>query len=244
MPRGIPGFGPNAKAAKTARQQTNGATVVIGTPGTLTGVAEQAGDGDAFIQTQQPFRVAITIEGTAPLLCHRYSVESVAEKATMKKGSEGKKMDDVESYIYRDHDGFICLPGKYLKGALVEAAKFKQDPRSPRKSAKDLVRASVIPLTNLAQLIPIGSKGKPTKAWDGLDTQRVRVQQSAVSRTRPIFHEGWKASFVLMVSLPEYVTPALLRQILNDAGRLVGVGDFRPDYGRFEVVSWEVLGDD
>jgi hypothetical protein len=31
-----------------------------------------------------------------------------------------------------------------------------------------------------------------------------------------------------------------LHQVLGDAGRLVGVGDFRPTYGRFAINKWNI----
>jgi hypothetical protein len=41
--------------------------------------------------------------------------------------------------------------------------------------------------------------------------------------------------------VPEYITSALLLDVTQIAGRLVGIGDFRPTYGRFQVIRWEVL---
>jgi hypothetical protein len=43
-----------------------------------------------------------------------------------------------------------------------------------------------------------------------------------------------------MVNLPEYVSPAALLDTISQAGRLVGVGDFRPTYGRFAVTRFAV----
>jgi hypothetical protein len=54
---------------------------------------------------------------------------------------------------------------------------------------------------------------------------------------------GWQAEFIFMVNLPEYVSQEMLLGLLTDAGRLVGVGDFRPTYGRFQVVAFGVLED-
>jgi hypothetical protein len=39
-------------------------------------------------------------------------------------------------------------------------------------------------------------------------------------------------------STPRHISPSLLHAVLNDAGRLVGVGDFRPTFGRFLVKSY------
>jgi len=180
-----------------------------------------------------PYRVEIIIEGTAPILFHKWSCEAVEAKAAAAKGSKAKKEDDVESYMYRDVDGCICIPGEYLRQAVIEAAKYRQDPRSPRKSAKDLYKASIISLTDLA------STGATEP--DYLDRRRVCVMRAAVTRVRPALNTGWRAGFVFLVQSPEYIDPQTLNSVLCDAGRLVGVGDFRPSYGRFNVTKFEVL---
>lgn len=185
------------------------------------------------IEMQMPYRVQITIEGTSPILFHRWNCESVESKSKARKGSTEKKSDDVESYVYRDDKGNLCIPGEYLRGAIVAAAKFQQDPRSPRKSAADLFKAAIVSLTELASL---GIKG-----WDYLDKRRVVIQRNAITRSRPAMKEGWKATFILMVNLPEYVNPQLLNSTIQAAGKLIGLGDFRPSYGRFNVIGFKVL---
>lgn len=200
-------------------------------------------DAALDVETEVPYIATIRIVGTATILFHRWSNEAVAEKAAAKKGSTAKKTDNVESYVYRDQDDYICLPGRYLIGSMTDprngAAKYRQDPRSTRKSALDLYKAGVHSLTELAQLIPAGQDA-PTKAWDFLDQQRVMVQRQGITRTRPAFHPGWSAEFQLMVLSPQYITPAALHDCLTMAGNLVGVADFRPTYGRFHVTSFEV----
>ncbi len=49
---------------------------------------------------------------------------------------------------------------------------------------------------------------------------------------------GWRAEFQMMINTPEYISPATLHSVLGNAGRLVGIGDFRPSYGRFLVKSF------
>jgi hypothetical protein len=84
----------------------------------------------------RPFIVACTVEGTTDFLSHRYSVDSVASKGKAAKGSAEKKSDDTESYVYRNDDGLICIPGRYPQRAIVEAARFHQDPRSPAQDGE------------------------------------------------------------------------------------------------------------
>lgn len=212
-----------AKIPKTAR--------IVGAIG-----GESPTNGAATaIALQQPYRVEVTIKGTAPILFHRWNCESVESKSKAKKGSAEKKTDDVESYVYRNENGELSIPGEYLRGSLVGAAKFMQDPRSPRKSAADLFKAAIVSLTPLASL--------GVKTWDYLDKRRVCIQRNAITRSRPAMAEGWSCTFIIMVTLPEYVDEHLLNSVVQSAGRLIGLADFRPSFGRFNVTAFKVLED-
>lgn len=184
-----------------------------------------------IIENDLPYTCEVTIEGTADFLFHRWNCEAVDAKSKSAKNSKSKKTDDIESYVYRNEKGNLCIPGEYLRMAIIGAAKFKQDPRSPRKSAMDLYKAAIIPLTNLADL---GSKD-----WDYEDRRRVVIQRSGINRTRPAMRAGWKVTFEMMINLPEYVSRHELNDTIAMAGRLIGLGDFRPTFGRFQVVNFK-----
>lgn len=183
------------------------------------------------INIEEPYVANIRLRGVADLLFHRWNPEAVDLKAAAKKGSEAKKTDNIESYVYRNEKNEICIPGEYVRGAIVMAAKFRQDPRSPRKSAQDLFKAGIVPLDALSSL--------GVKNWDYLDRRRVVVQRQGINRTRPAMHAGWEANFRMMVTVPEYIDQDLLQEVLSLAGRLGGLADFRPTYGRFSVVSFK-----
>lgn len=197
-----------------------------------TAIAPVSADGNGQIALLEPFNVSMTVRGVAPFLFHRWSVESVAEKAAAAKGSKAKKSDDVESYVYRDAKGGLYIPGEYFRQSIVMASKSKQDPRSPRASAMALFKASVHVLDEQC------SVGK--KTWDYLDQRRVMVQRNGITRQRPALEAGWECQVTLIVQAPEYVSRDLLHEVAVNAGRFVGVGDFRPTYGRFSVVRFEV----
>lgn len=184
------------------------------------------------IESGIPYIANVRIKGVADLLFHRWNCEDVAEKAKAAKGSKAKKTDNIESYVYREDDGHICLPGEYLRGSIINAAKFRQDPRSPRKSAMDLYKAGIISLT------PLASLGKET--WDYEHKCRVTIQRNAITRTRPAIKSGWETEIQLMVNLPEYISHDQLLEVINNAGKLIGVGDFRPTYGRFSVINFNI----
>lgn len=194
-------------------------------------ITEPTNGAQQIISIHNPYSVQVEIRGSADLLFHRWNCESVAEKARASKNSKAKKTDNIESYVWRNDLGELCLPGEYLRQAIIHSAKFKQDPRSPRKSAMDLFKASVVCETQLASL--------GAKVWDYLDTRRVVIQRSGINRTRPAMKVGWKAEFVITVLCPEYIDENSLHETIATAGRLIGVGDFRPSYGRFMVTNFQ-----
>lgn len=205
---------------------------------TVTAIGPAPTNGGAkTISQEEPYQAIIAICGTADLLFHRWDCDEVKAKGDAAKNSKAKKTDNVESYVYRNEDGELCLPGEYLRQAIIHAAKFRQDPRSPRKSAMDLYKAGIISETQYASL---GSKN-----WDYEHKCRVVIQRSGVTRTRPAFKAGWEAEFTFTVNTPEYIAPADLQDVASKAGKLIGVGDNRPSYGRFMVTKfeWDYLKD-
>jgi hypothetical protein len=209
----------------TASSVTRSEVIAIG-PETTNG-------GKVGIEYAIPYVASTRIVGVADLLFHRWNVEGVATKARAAKGSKAKKSDDLESYVYRDDDGELAIPGEYLRQAVIHAAKFRQDPRSPRKSAMDLFKAGVVCLTPLASL--------GARDWDYEDRRRVMIQRNGVTRVRPAMRTGWSVEIQLMVNLPEYIPPDALQDVLVNAGRLIGLADFRPTYGRFAMQHFEIV---
>ncbi len=190
-------------------------------------------DGAKAISTEEPYVVEVRVKGTAALLFHRWSCDEIEAKSKAKKGSQAKKEDNLESYVWRNTKNEICIPGEYFRMSIINAAKFLQDPRSPRKSAMDLFKAGI---TTLDELCSLGSKD-----WDYLDRRRVTIQRNGITRIRPAFNIGWETEFRLQVLLPEYLSPALLNETIGKAGRLIGIADFRPTYGRFLVIRFDVI---
>lgn len=189
-------------------------------------------DAALLVSFTEPYSAQVTICGVAPLLFHRWSTESVEEKAGAAKNSKAKKTDDLESYVYRDKDQYLGASGTWLAAALAIAGKSIADPRSPRKSASDLIKAGVQVVTLVAPFEP------KTKKWDFEDRQRVVIQRSGITRTRPAMSEGWSCSFDIVVLSPEYVSPRFLHDLLERAGKFVGMGDYRPSHGRFRITKF------
>ena len=190
------------------------------------------GESRSGIETG-PETYEVTIRGMADILFHRYDCAAVDAKGKAKKNSKEKKTDNLGSYVYRCDDGTLGVPGSALHAALTNAAKSKADPRSPRKSACDLIKAVLLVTPTIA------SFGKNVKTWEYEDTRRVLVQRQAIARTRPALRAGWTVTFSVTVLDPSYVDRIFLHDVIQSAGAYVGLCDYRPQYGRFQIVQFE-----
>jgi hypothetical protein len=127
--------------------------------------------------------------------------------------------------LYIDQSGPV-IPARLLEAAVVEGAR-------KSKSGKE-VQAGVI-VEKHATLIYDG----PRKAQALYDDKQfrlvvpVRVGQVKVIRTRPFF-ANWSAVIELSY-LEDIVNPTDLTGAVRAAGLLVGLGDWRPRYGRFAL---------
>lgn len=186
--------------------------------------------------SSRPFEVDVEIQGVVPILFHRWDCDAVEAKAQAKKGSREKKTDNVESYVYRCEDRTLGVPATNVHAALVHAAKSKSDPRSPRKSAKELIEAVLLVTP------PMISFGRDK--WDYEDKRRAVIhRQGAVNRVRPALREGWKLRFTIAVLDASYVDETFLHDLIDYAGKYSGLCDFRPPFGRFTVTRYEVRGE-
>jgi len=62
----------------------------------------------------------------------------------------------------------------------------------------------------------------------------VAVQKSRIIRLRPMIPTGWELEFDLEFD-ESIINPKSITKALVDAGALVGLGDWRPKFGRFTV---------
>jgi hypothetical protein len=163
-------------------------------------------------------------------------LDEAARELARWSGKRNKTLDDhrelsrVEWYggLYVDTDGRPCLPGEVIEAALVEGAK-----------AFKLGKASKGGLIVLGDW-PLEYDGPKTadalwKHGGYLKRAGVRVKQNRVIRSRPIFPQ-WSCSFEVQWDPHAIKSEDQLLEIAESAGRS-GVGDWRPKFGRFEVVA-------
>lgn len=193
------------------------------------------------------YQINVRVRGVSPILQHAFTpaildgLRQAAGKKTAKQDYSYEWMDTM----YAHSDGYLYQPASHIEGALVKAAaRFKME-RS--RTYKDVMRAYVyaqpneIPLLWHGECIPTPDESLLVEPTDALkvNIMRVVVQRAAVARARLEVSEGWELAFRLDV-IEDILQAKAIQQILEEAGRAVGIGDYRPRYGRFEVVRFDV----
>lgn len=184
----------------------------------------------------------LDITGKVPLLMHSARLSDPIDPATRamaKISGKRKKTDEDHAELARlEHVGSLYLDeqGPFMPGANIEACLFRAASKYKLMSA--LKTALLVP----GEANPLLYKGPRDAAglWaDGGFTHRasVKVGQARVMRTRPVFH-AW--AVVVSGELDtEVIDPDAFVQIVDTAGRLIGLGDWRPRFGRFGAeVKW------
>jgi len=124
--------------------------------------------------------------------------------------------------------GEICWPGENLEAMLVAAAK--------KNKLGQQFKAGVMVDGNWV-LTYDGPRDIAKMLGDPrfIDSRPVVVQKQRIIRTRPIFHD-WELAFTIQY-LPSVVNKSQVIEALDVASKLIGLSDFRPKFGRFEIVS-------
>jgi len=171
--------------------------------------------------------IRVRIKGTCDYLQHKRPLE---EEDTSKRSGEVDHSKDWETAVYSDSETGCYIPSKQIRASLVKGAVNFQIKGKGKKTFKDLVNATV---EIDPDKVPLGKK-EP----DYVHKEFVKVQRSQILRSRPAFKKGWEAEFTLLV-LDEQMQPDMLKEILDYSGGFVGIGDWRPHFGRFEVVEFK-----
>jgi hypothetical protein len=182
----------------------------------------------------------ISIRGLTPILMHNGRLADpinpftlALAKLTSKKSktlADHKAIAESEwmGGLYTDENARPCLPGEVIESCLVEGAK--------KQKLGKVAKAAIVVFGDF----PLEYQGPKTVEAlyaDGGFSKRmaVRVGQARVIRTRPMFTK-WGCTFDVQWDDTMIKDEDSLIEIVHSAG-LSGIGDYRPKFGRFEVVS-------
>lgn len=187
--------------------------------------------------------VKLTLKSVAPMLMNPMTEELLDALWSPAPGRKAKREQTpaqaAEEKVIRNSKGEIGIPQEYLLGALVTAGKFvKYDARKNMSTSGSSLVPSFVSLNDM--FYPF--KDQDVK-WV-VDKRRGVLdnggKQVAVCIVRPRF-DTWEID--VSASFAD-IDASRVRQLFEYAGKVAGIGDFRPScsgpFGRFAVTKWEV----
>jgi hypothetical protein len=184
-------------------------------------------------------QISIVITGKAPLLMHSDRFANPLDpltKAHKELTGKRKKTDDDQIAIARSefiggcywnkHSG-LHIPAQNLDASLIGAAKLQKLGVKFKQGVQ--VLEDEIPLIGYEKI-------NPEQLWEDLDkrdARGVKVGTAKIIRYRPIFR-SWKLNATIMIN-EDVVNLSEVKKAVIDSGALIGLGDYRPRFGRFNV---------
>lgn len=181
--------------------------------------------------------VVFRITGISPLLMNNPASmggEEPGGKATTRTKTASPE-DEAEARVYADEGGGLFFPTIAFVNSLWEGASYQ---KFGKDSARSRISAAVFAMEPSVPLLSQGT-GDPIIEYE-IDSRYVVIKatKGRVMRHRPLVRD-WACDLPLELDLDYIVGPDALLPIFNRAGRVIGVGDYRPakrgPFGRYEV---------
>lgn len=190
-------------------------------------------------------RVRVEIEGTRPLLQHRFGEDAIPLEKQEKTGVAGRDPEEWKKTCMVTKEGRLFVLGTYVFGMLRDAAKHT-------KKGKGSIQSMVAATLQVEESVILLDRTMPEELEKNAYDQPVYIDVAGVRnpstkgrniRYRLACSPGWKCVFTLLWD-KTVVPREQMRAVLNDASVLVGLADGRGiGNGRFKVLSWEELTD-
>ena len=185
--------------------------------------------------------VKVTIEGVTPLILNRFHDAAQISATTGTRAStsseRGTPQEQATLKLYTGADDKLVIPQPNVLSCLTAAGKFFKAGKSKVTTQK----SSLIPACVEIEGVDIPLVHKQPWRVDGRPV-RIPATGGRILCYRPMF-DDWALTFNLTLDT-EVMTVKLLREIVDTAGKRIGLGDFRPDckgpFGRFKVTHWKV----
>ena len=178
---------------------------------------------------ENEIKYSVEVKGVSPLLMNRFIPEQIVE-TRVRRGNA--KDVAVEDKLYLTEDGKPYVPSAYIRNSLIEAGKAVQI-RGKKKATYSKLLGSTLIVQPDAILI------NSTSGWEPFTTTAVNpATKGRVTVTRPMFKD-WRLEFEVII--PDDIPEEDFAKIFDEAGRYVGIGDWRPAkkgmYGKFIVTK-------
>ncbi len=186
-------------------------------------------------------RIGVSIEGVSPgLLHHRFPelvMRGMVTPVKLAAKVRATPEEEAEMAAYRMVDGLLAVPSEHIYSCMVRTGgQFLVQGRN-KATYKQIIKGAL--LVDPEPLIPIlDGKGEEVRDYE-IDARPAVVGRARIIRHRPLFSE-WQLNFNLLILAPDELPLKVLQDVLEKGGQTIGIGDYRPRYGRFQVTRWEV----
>ena len=185
--------------------------------------------------------VVFTIEGTAPLVIHRFSakaknmmIDKMREGSTAKKGKKREPLDEKETFIasrYISKQGWDGFNVASIRCAIISACRLVGFKMTLAKLSVFVVSDGVDELEPQFGLIKILGCNPVMQQ----DVARVETGQAYVT-IRAAYH-NWSAKIKIRFDADQF-TVKDVSNLLARAGEQVGIGEGRPDSKNSAGMGW------
>ena len=178
-------------------------------------------------------KIKVQIEGTTPILFNRFRDVQIEGKSKKRTGAMAES--DIEDKLFII-DKKICLPAVYLKNCITEASKQFKIVGKGKSTYSKLVASTVDIIPDMIELDSGKFEIFRISAVNPMTKGRMMTE-------RPRFNK-WKAKFEIVLNDPA-VPFGVINEILEHAGKYVGIGDWRPEkkgmHGKFLISEFKKI---
>lgn len=189
----------------------------------------------------------VRITGTRPLLWHRFGPDALPLEKQERTGVAGNDPEEWKRTVLALPETFqLYIEGTYIFGCLRDAAKYT-------KKGRGSIQAAVAATLQISEdriliddrFLPHGFEAPPPVDPTQKVFLDVRGVRNPTTKARNVRYRvgastGWQCGFAISVD-KTIVSRGELEGVLNDAGKLSGLGDGRSvGFGRFEITSFEI----
>lgn len=180
-----------------------------------------------------------TIKGSTPMMMHSERLANPFDPLTKEikaiSGKRKKTEDDLMEMarlewlggLYFNDEAGVHLPGYNIFACMIGGGKI-------HKLGTALKRAALV-VEDTVAIVYDGPK-TPAKLFENkafVDMRSVKVGTAKITRCRPIF-KNWSCTFSVAYD-ENSIQHSEIDQCVTSAGLMVGLGDYRPRFGRFEI---------
>lgn len=188
--------------------------------------------------------IEVTISGIQPLIMNRFTeaneiAVSGGTSVTL-RGDKGTPREQAEQKRYCDKEGRLFIPGPNIFTTLVQAGVFHKAGKSKLTTMKTSLVPAGITVTDLVCPL-VDDKGKAITNFE-VDSRSVVIPSTGgrIMCHRPRI-DKWNCKVNIDVDTTMF-SPKLVRALFDDAGKKIGIGDYRParkgPFGKFVVIRW------